>query len=100
MGPTCEVVLDANVSPAQLDLIDAYLETHVESLQQTRKGRHWQGWIDERPITISVADAADDEPPAIVLAAGCKDAEDYAMITRVSRDLAKLVGGTPTPPIK
>jgi hypothetical protein len=94
-GPTCEVLSNVNDS-LTLDVIDALLTSVAEQINRTRKGRVWDVWIAGRPVHLSVSGS----PPSVALAAGCNDAEDYALLRRLSGEIAAVLHGVATEPIK
>lgn len=94
-GPTCEVLLDANDDTA-LGMIDAALTAAADRIDRTRKGRVWDVWVTGRPVHVSVT----GNPPAIGLAAGCNSPEDYVVLRKLAADLALVLGGVASEPVK
>jgi len=95
VGPTCEVLLEA-VDGSTLDAVDAVLASVADRIERTRKGRVWDVWIGGRPVHLAVG----GPPVAVVLAAGCNDSEDYAVLQRMAGVLAEVLGGIASPPVK
>ena len=94
-GPTCEVVLDAADGLA-LDAVDAILAAAAERIDRTRKGRVWDVWVGGRPVHVSVGGS----PPAVALAAGCNSPEDYAVLRRLAGEMAAVLRGVASEPVK
>lgn len=95
-GPGCEVKLPSVPDGGALDAIDAFLASVCEDIKRTRKGRVWDVWIDGRPVHVAVVDSRG----AIEISAGCNAAEDYAILRRLARGLAEILGGRATEPLK
>ncbi len=102
MGPVCQIALDSVASEDDLFLIDGYLVSRATDLVSSRKGRHWEGWIEGRPFLVSVVDEDDSEgrQPAVKFAAMCNRDEDYVMLSRLSTELAHVLGRQASEPIK
>ncbi len=94
-GPTCEVLLNADDGPA-LDAIDAILATAAERIERTRKGRVWDVWVGGRPVHVSVGGS----PPTVDLAAGCNNPEDYTVLRRLASEMAAVLCGIASEPVK
>lgn len=95
MGPTCEVLMELD-DDATLDSIDAILAAICPRIERTRKGRVWDVWIEDRPFHLSVH----NNPPTVVLAAGCNDTEDYVLLRSLSGRIAAVLGGLASEPSK
>ena len=95
-GPACEVELPSIPDRVALDAIDEFLTGVCEHIKRTRKGRVWDVWIDERPVHVAVVDSRG----AVELSAGCNAPEDYAILRRLGRSLADILGGKATEPLK
>lgn len=95
MGPTCEISLTSGLTVASLALIDDYLQTVVEEIVTTRKGRNWGIQVNGRPVTISA-----DSGSEISLTAACNLPEDYDVLRRIAADLAGKLGGVRSEPSK
>lgn len=95
-GPACEVELPSVPDGSTLDAIDEFLVGVCEHIERTRKGRVWEVWIDGRPVQVAVVDPRG----AIELSAGCNAPEDYAILRRLARGLAEILGGRATEPLK
>jgi hypothetical protein len=95
MGPTCEVLLNAD-DEHTLGVIDSILAVAAGTIKGTRKGRVWDIWIDGRPVHVWV----EASPPMLVLAAGCNSPEDYAILRRLAGTLAQALGGDASEPVK
>jgi hypothetical protein len=99
-GPTCAVELEAAPDGSMLDLIDEFVKRSLTGVRETRKGRHWTGFRDGRPITVHVCDADEEAPASVWFSAGSNSADDYVDLRRLSIGLAKIVGGRATEPTK
>ena len=95
-GPACEVELSSIRDRAALEAIDEFLASVCEHVERTRKGRVWDVWIDGRPVHVAVVDSRG----AIEISAGCNAPEDYAILRRLGRGLAEILGGEATEPLK
>lgn len=95
MGPTCEVLLEADDGPA-LDAIDAVLAAAAERVERARKGRVWDVWVSGRPVHVSVG----GQPPTVALSTGCNSSEDYALLQQLAGSIAEALGGIASPPVK
>jgi hypothetical protein len=99
-GPSCEVVLDQAITNSKLEVIDEYLGRISQSIVRHRKGRTWKCSIDGRPIDVFTGDNLLMSPDEIGLSAGCNSPQDYEVLRRVSQELATLLDGLASEPIK
>jgi hypothetical protein len=88
VGPTCEVLLEAD-DESMLDAIDAVLAAAADNINRTRKGRVWDIWVGGRPVQVSV----EGSPPAVNLASGCNGPEDYRVLRQLAHQLAVVPDG-------
>lgn len=95
MGPTSEVSLSGD-DWSTLDAIDGVLASLADSINRTRKGRVWDVWVRGRPVHIQISGS----PPKVGLAAGCREAEDYAVLRELGTAIAVAVGGIASEPEK
>ena len=95
-GPACEVELPSVADGRALDAIDDFLAGVCEHVKRTRKGCVWDVWIDGRPAHVAIIDSRG----AIEISAGCNAPEDYAILRRLGRGLAEILGGEFTEPQK
>lgn len=95
-GPACEVELQSVPDVHTLDAIDEFLARIATHIIRTRKGRVWEIRVDGRPVHISVVDSRG----AIEISAGCNAPEDYAILSRLGRGLAEMLGGKSSEPVK
>lgn len=100
MGPCCDIVLQTAASSEVHNIVDAYLGRVAKQIVRHRKGRTWELWLDGRPISVFVSDQKESSPAMINFAASCNSPEDYALLRRLSGDLAVLLGGIATEPVK
>jgi hypothetical protein len=100
MGPTCSVILSAIPTDATYSAVDAYLSRIAREMMRDKKVRLWEGWIDGRPVIVAIKDENEESHPVVELSAGCNSPEDYEIMRRVSAELADLLGGLATDPIK
>ena len=99
-GPTCAVELEANADGTTLDAIDSFVKRTFQDVRETRKGRHWEGCLSGRIFVVSVEDADDESPASILLAAPGNSPVDYDILRKLSTELAAILGGRATEPIK
>ena len=95
MGPTCEVLLEAD-DGGVLNAIEAVLAATAQRIERSRKGRVWDVWVGGRPVHVSI----DGSPPIVTLAAGCNGSEDYGLLRQLAQALASALGGVASEPVK
>src|ERR1044072_8637445 len=107
MGPASAVYLQTQLEDEVTDVINSHLASVAGKIQQTRKGRVWSIWINDRPIYISLEQTAkvlwdcedelsqlkllpEDVPSRIALSAGCNTPDDYAILQNLTEELAAI----------
>lgn len=116
-GPACCVYARGPLTENILLKIGLHLSDAVDVVNGTRKGRVWDVRVANRPYHVAIRKTTDvlsqyedellelglrpDEVPFLIeLSAGANAPEDYTLLGRLSRELAEIVGGTATVPVK
>jgi hypothetical protein len=116
-GPACSVYARRSLTEDILVEIELRLSDGADEVNGTRKGRIWDVWVANRPFHVAVRKTADvlsqcedellelgllpDEVPFLIeLSAGANEPEDYTFLARVSEELARIVDGIATVPVK
>lgn len=117
MGPCCTVYARCELTDPILGKIAAYLSDVTRPQIPQPRGRSWSIWVFGRPVYLRAERTEDclwdcedelldlgllpeDAPMQVVLCAGCNSHEDYELLRRLSRDLARILDGVPTEPSK